>query len=275
MNQLDKKYQKYLELLPQVQDKYGFIESHECDALLWTGLVGCLPGLAINIDAAFNSKDKTWHRRPINHPCYPCHSKSTISRDMFLGLAWYCYANKRTDIADQIVKYTLKHFGCMGKGKGLEGLSRINIMPPLFVTFLLMSKWGKYFKWLDLLIPANMMASKKQKGFRAHLQVMHCLLRNKLTGTNKYKNIFKYHAEKQPNNALFQYLVRNRSRAEKILNDPILFPPNRLPTNHDRKACWLWQRDYGKDWCPNYNDKKKAHSGGDFLFLYDLMKGKF
>ena len=205
MTPLDLKYDKYKKLIKEVQDKYGFVESHECDSLLWSGLVGCLSSISVDIDAAFNSKDGQWKRRPIVYPCYPDHSRSSISRDMLVGLAWYVWANKRSDIADQIVKYSISHFGIIGKAKDFIGLSRINIMPPLFVTFLLMSKWGRYFKWLDKLIPADFTNfSRKTNGYQAHLSVMHCLLRNRITNRNKYKNIFKYHADREPNNALFQ-----------------------------------------------------------------------
>jgi hypothetical protein len=107
-DQLEEKYKIYKSLLKQ--DQYGFIESDECDSLLFTGLVGCLPSITVNIDSAFDKTTGMWHRRPTSTPCFPNGSKSTISRDMLLGLACYAYHNKRLDISEQVIKYSLSHW---------------------------------------------------------------------------------------------------------------------------------------------------------------------
>jgi 5-methylcytosine-specific restriction endonuclease McrA len=138
MKDLDRKYSLYKTLIQKVQDKHGFIESKECDSLLWSGLVGTVPDIKVDIMAAFDAKKGVWHRRP-SKDCWPEHSASTISRDMLLGLLAYCIKHQKGVIADQIVKHAITHFGFMGKGTGVVGLSRINIMPNLFVSYLLIS----------------------------------------------------------------------------------------------------------------------------------------
>ncbi|MFA5999970.1 MAG: hypothetical protein WC783_03270, partial [Candidatus Paceibacterota bacterium] len=131
MKEIKAKYDKYISLIKEAQDNHGFIESQKCDSLIFTSLVGCLPEVNVDIKAAFDSKTGTWQRRPIERPCYPAHSKSTISRDQLLGLAWYTFYNKKLDISEQIVKYAINHAGYMGKGS----LSRINIRPSLLATY--------------------------------------------------------------------------------------------------------------------------------------------
>lgn len=275
MSLLDKK-QKYLELLPTVQDKYGFIEHTHCDSLIFTGLLGCTPEVNnIDIWAAYNSKEGMWHRRCIEKPCYPEHSGSTISRDQLLGLAWYAWHNRRLDISENIINRAMNHFGVMGKGD----LSRINIMPPLFATFCWISyALGGPARLWAMWIPADF--GVLAKGYQAHLQVLHILLRRDIQNFvyPQEKQILKKQAERQPNNPLFRLAVGDYLHAEAILENEDYWPSNRLPTGADRKEPWLPQRDYGADWLPSIKDKDIVHSGGDFLFCLWLLqkyKGKY
>src|SRR5687768_2231383 len=134
----EQKFNLYLKNLKQ--DKYGFVESDRCDSLLFTSLTGCVPQVEVNIGAAFDGE--LWHRRPVDKPCFDCNtgenlgSKSSISRDMLMGLAWYCYHNKRLDISEQIIKHAMSNWGLMGKATDIKTLwSRCQIMPSLFATF--------------------------------------------------------------------------------------------------------------------------------------------
>jgi len=136
MNSLEQKVQTYLKLLPMVQDKYGFIYSDDCDSLLFTSLIGCVPGVSLHIDAARSAKSSMWERRPCDKPCYPAHSKSSISRDMLLGLCWYAYHNKRLDITEHVIKYALNNYLIMGEGV----ISRTFMTPALLSTF----AWASY-----------------------------------------------------------------------------------------------------------------------------------
>jgi len=267
---LEQKYNFYLEQLKTVQDSSGFIYSDECDSLLFSSLVGCIPGVNFDAWAAFDKSTNMWQRRPCSKPCYPEHSKSTISRDMLIGLCFYAYHHNRLDILEQVISYALTHCFVMGKGP----LSRTFMTPGLLSTY----AWASYrlggpSRWWLRYLPH--VESKAVTGFQAHLSVLHIILRNRLTGKedNKY-DILKHHAEREPNNALFQYAVGNYTQAESILSNEQLFPFNRLPTNHDRKANWLWQRDEGDDWDVG-SGEKKIFSGGDFLFVYALIKDLF
>lgn len=266
---MDEKFKTYLKEVPLVQDRYGFIYSEECDSLLFTSLLGCVPGTAVYIEAAFDKRDQQWKRRPVALPaCYPDHSKSSISRDMLIGLAYYSYYNNRLDISEQVIKYALTHFGFMGEG----ALSRINIMPPLLSTFAWISYrlGGPNRPWLRC-IPT--FASKNTTDYQAHLAVLHALLRDELTGksTKTHQNLYKYQADRNSENALFQYAAGRVDKAYTILSNEAYFPSNRLPRRSDRKGPWLWERDFGDNYKPG--DSEKILSGGDFLFVYALCKG--
>jgi hypothetical protein len=272
MNNLELKYKFYISEQHKVTDKYGFILSDECDSLLFTGLIGSIPEVEVYIDAAFDKKSGMWHRRPVEKPCYDCKnnkpmgSKSSISRDMLLGLAYYCYFNKRLDISEQIIKHALTHFGFMGKG----ALSRINIMPSLLGTFVWISyKLGGPSRPLLRAIPT--LASKDVGDYQAHLAVLHALLRDKITGTTSksHQKVYSTQANRNPENGLFQYAAGNIDKVYTILNNKNYFPEDRLPNRLDRSSPHLWERDYGKDYLPG--DYSKNYPAADYLFLYWLV----
>jgi hypothetical protein len=309
---LDEKFELYKELAKAQQDVYGFIESHECDSLLFSSLLGCVQGMEVSIDAAKDNA-RRWHRRPAGwrktKQCYDPETNtnrekllpkvfrivstkvllplvswedivkenwykgSTISRDMILGLAWYAYHNKRLDISEGVIKYALKNWGVMGKGDP----ARVNIMPSLFSTFCWISyRLGgpsrPWARWIGV------GTNKKLKDFQAHLQVLHILLREKLNPGGRqwgaFAEILTAHAKRQPNNPLFAYAVGDYDKAFRLLSDPLLWPPKRLPTRGDRKESWVVQRDYGSDWKPSTEFPNKIHSGADFIFCYSLLSGE-
>lgn len=306
MMSLESKVALYLELLPQTQDPAGFIESQECDSLLFSGLLGCVPGVQLDIRKAFNWTDGTWHRRPLGlKPCCDCwnpsenlpwynrllnlwnHLKndhrydpdswveilryrggSTISRDMLTGLAWYAWANSRRDIAESVVQYALAHWGVMGSGDP----ARTNIMPGLLATFAWISfkLGGPSRAWLRW-IPADF--GSVQMGYQGHLQVLHVLLRSQIVGriSDKDQRLLTAQFNRQPGNALYAFAAGALNEARSLLEDVGYWPEHRLPTSGDRAEQWLFQRDDGADWQPDIADPDRVYSGGDFLFVYWLL----
>lgn len=293
---LKEKFNLYVNFVKTAQDQHGFIMADKCDSLLFSGLIGCVPEIDVNIDAAHNS-DGMWWRRPIDlSPCYtstltwkdrfslawkdiwtnPTSTKETIqaafetggssiSRDMFIGLAWNCYHNNRLDISEGVIKYALKHFLIMGKGTP----TRTFLTPGLLSTFAWISYrlGGPSRPWLRY-IPQ--FESKTVTGFEAHLSVLHILLRNELTGKVKFGDNLVAQANREPQNPLFEYAIGNKANATKLLMDERWFPNNRPPTNKDRSEPWLLQRDYGKDWLSE-DGERKIWSGADFLFCAWLV----
>lgn len=307
MLDINEKFKLYRELIKgQQQAEIGFIEFVECDSLLFSSLIGCIPGIEVDIGAAFEEKTGRWLRKPkwfglCYNPdlepnkrpfwyraklawkfyragqskdalTYLLGAGSTISRDMLLGLAYYAWYNKRLDISESVINYALSHWGFMGEGD----LSRINIMPSLFATYCWISyKLGGPSRAWARWIPNDFGA--KTQGFQAHLQVLHILLRKDLTGkiSEKDEKILKYHWKREPYNPLFRIAVKDYMGALNILSDERFWPSDRLPTELDRKSQWLPERDFGDDWLGIKGEgtgyKAKVHSGGDFLFCYWLI----
>lgn len=299
MPTLSQKFQLYKKLFKKHQDRRGFIMSDMCDSLLFSGLVGCVGDVIVNISAA-QDKDGSWHRRPLDlPPCYDCSREwkliprlkecwkiwkqtkskklvqkvfekggSTISRDMLVGLAWYALFHERLDISEGVIKYALKNKLIMGKGTP----SRTFMTPGLLSTFAWISYrlGGPSRPWLRL-IPQH--EDKNVTGFQAHLSVLHIILRNWLT--EKYKNldILAHHANRQPNNPLFLWAAGDSIGAENLLMNEKWWPNDRLPDQADVASDWLLQRDYGPDWAPENVDPRdaKEHCGGDFLFAANLV----
>lgn len=274
---LYEKHKKYLELIKTVQDESGFIQSDECDSLIFSGLVGSVPGVSVNITDA-RDNEGMWHRRPTHLPsCYDgTPNATTISRDMLMGLAWFTWKNKRLDISEQVVKYALKHYLIMGKSVSTQNLfAKCMITPGLLATYAEISyRLGGPNRWWLRWIPQ--IESKSVKGFQAHLCMLHCILRKELTGKlpQRIEDVVIYHAQREPKNPLFQYAVENYADACSVLLDSSLWPAETLPTRNDRKEPWLLQRDYGTDWQPSQENPQKIHSGGDFLFVSSLVLQK-
>jgi hypothetical protein len=273
---LSDKYQTYLNLLPSVQGIGGFIHHDECDSLIFSGLLGCVPEANVKIDAAFDAATGLWHRRPLGYPeCCPSSSASTISKDQLIGLAWYAYANKRLDISEHIVSYAISHWMIMGQAPALKDkLGSCLLTPGLLATYAEISyRLGGPNRWWLRNLPQ--WESSGVTGFQAHLSVLHILLRQKLTGSisSSHVSILNAHVSRQPNNPLFNIAAgtpANLAIAELVLANETWWPSDRLPASTDRYEPWLTQRDFGSDWQPDH-DVPKIHSGGDFLFCCWLL----
>ena len=295
------------------EPKTGFVEWHDCDSLLFTGLVGCIPEVQVGIMTAYQKSSNTWLRKPPQlGRCYeperPRNQKtqwqrtkdayeaykgykarkepvdwayiakkilvkrgSTISRDMLTGLAWYCWHNKRLDISEKIIQKAMRNLGVMGEGD----IARINIMPSLFATFCWISyRLGGPSRAWARWIPADF--GRGLTGFQAHLQVLHIMLRAKVTGkmSKRDNSVLREQAKRQPNNPLFLHSVGADIQATRILLNKTLWPAFSLPTKANRSVQWIPMRDEGKDWMPDLRDPKHKHSGGDFLFCSALVLKK-
>lgn len=278
------KYDRYIELMKAEQDSHGFIQSSHCDSTLFSGLIGCLPEVNVDLTAAFI--DGFWHRRSnIHKPCFDMEqnvgngSASSISRDMLLGVAYWCWYNKRGDVAEQIVVHAMKHMGFMGKAEDLKALwGRTQILPGLFATFCWISyKLGGPCRWWAMWIPAD--SGHKTDNYAAHLQILHILLRKEIAGfTFWFENaILKYHVNRQPLNPLYHIAVGDYEKASRILDERIdWWPDDRLPTNFDRETEWIPMRDsYEKGWnsisVKPGRKVEQVHSGGDYLFCKWLI----
>lgn len=262
------KIDTYLKNVKKHQDKNGFIGTSHCDALLFSGLMGCHPSVDVDLLAARDESGK-WHRRP-NKDCFATGgSKTSISRDMLLGVIYWAYHNNKPDVLDDLIKYAFKNRFVMGDSHSLKDkFGRCVITPNLLsLAALALKKLGGKNYWYLTWIP--MVATSKVGGFQAHLAVLDAILRGEIKG-KKYKIVYEY-AEKQPMNPMFQYAAGNIEEAKSLLSNEKYWP-NRSPNTHDRYESWLPQRDFGPDWMP---DKEfEEHHGGDYIFLHYLIYRK-
>ena len=275
-----KKFQLYLSKLPQAQDKDGFIEWSHCDSTLFSGLLGSIKGIQVNLLAA-RSNEGQWFRRSLKQPaCFPNHSKSTISRDMLLGVAWWAWANKRLDVIEGVIKYAFSHWFMMGDAVDFKTKwGRCLISPSLLSLYCRLSRaLGGPNRWWITWIPVDV--GPPQKGFTAHLQVLSILLNflaTKKASAHELK-IINTLRQRDDYNALFaatHFLMTGSSpsyqHAMKLLRNPNWFPKDRLPLSSDRKTSWLWQRQWGDDYRPSSSVPAIQHHGGDYLFVYALL----
>ena len=270
---INEKFDVYMSLLPEQQDDNGFVMHSHCDATLFSGLLGSTPYVSVNLDAA--NKNGKWSRRPYvegKDTCFPKNSRSTISRDMFLGILFYILENRRLDLAEEILQYGLRNSWIMGDGE----ISRTYLTPNMRVilTEIIYKLSGK-----DSIRRYTNRTTGRTEGYQAHLDVVAIILFGRAAGGihDGDKEVLKYQYERQPKNALYSYAYHlyhsdNLNEAVELLMDEAIFPHDRLPTSEDRYEGWIFQRDAGSDWQPSQGSFEQ-HSGADFIFLYWLIFG--
>lgn len=272
---LEAKYNRYLELIKDVQDGSGFIETIRCDSLLLSALSGT-GGAPVELRSARNSEGQ-WFRRPLNYPeCYANgESKSTISRDMILGVMWYAWARQDLEIAQSLYDYATDHNLVMG-----QGVPSRTILSPMFygTLALIVDKLGGESSKTIRKIPA--LFDNNLSGYEIHLQELHLALRAEILGGASDKELasFKQYSEKDPKNPLLQaiyhkYSDGNQSKAISLLLSDY-WPQGRLPTSRDRCDEWVVSQDRGKNWEPCKSKKKETYSGGELLFIYYFIQAK-
>ncbi len=263
MSQLRDKFNTYLRLAASQRDRHGFVSTDHCDSLLWTGLLAA-SGLPTDLRAA-RLPDGRWLRRPTDYPeCHSCGgSKSSISRDMLLGLIWGAWRTRDLPLLLDLHKYSRTHYWVMGTGT----LTRTLFSPALASTLAhAIRALGGPSYW-ERHLPAYF--GPGATDYQAHLQVLHLLLRREI-GLPIPAQRLREHAERQPGNPLFQAAVGRYALASQILVGGVRYwPDGRLPTSADRHDEWLVQRDFGSDWLPS--DQGRTHSGGDLLFTARLI----
>lgn len=270
------KYNLYLEKVKIAErNENQWFSNFNCDALLFHGL-GAYAGIDdIEIEEAKNNSTNQWFRTPQKTCFEEKRSKSTISRDMFLGLYFWIYKNKRIDLITEIVKYGQKHsnklFWIMGEGDK----SRTSFNPGFIAT----TQELRY-----RLGGANSNSrkfpqaySKALKGYEAHIHVLHIYLRYLITkkmSSTAWETI-KHYADTQPVNALFTSIACRFDSSYcdlsyKTLLDSNLFPNEKLPTNKNYCGEYLFQRDQNSSsWKPC--KELKNHIPIDFLFASAIM----
>lgn len=270
LDALAKKRDLYLSLAGTVQDRHGFIEADTGDSLLFTGLYGAA-GLDVDITAARDATGQWFRRGTDNLPV----AASTISRDMLLGLMWYCWRRSRLDLAECLWWYGSRHSWVMGQGDA----SRTYMTPDMQSTLAeMIYRMGGPNRRLSRAIPHVWPTGLTD--YELHLEVLHIQLRSELLGgiSENMAHALDYAFARNPSNPLFA-AVRYKHRAGNQgvttltdLSDKRLWPDDRLPTSRDRAEPWVVQRDPGPDWQPTDKQPVRTHSGGDFCFVVSILE---
>ena len=256
-------------------DHVGWIDETKCDGLLFNALYAISGGSSDPMLA--RDEDGKWHRHP-DMDCYPEGSKSSISRDMFLGLFLWVWVNKRLDVIEDIVTYGEGHTDLVGNWVMGEGdVFRTTFTPGMkALAYEIRERLGgassSYWKYVP---EVNL----EQDDFEAHLQVLKIYMIHLMRGriSQGAYDLLESYAKQQPLNAFFQavyhiYKDGDQNDTVKLLLDERFFPRKHMPNENDRCEFYLWQRDMPYRACPSANPKK--FSGVDYLFVKAIVLGE-
>jgi len=249
---------------------YGFVHTDRCDSLLLSSLVGCRKDFPVDI---IQAKDESgyWHRRPLSLPeCYPEHSKSSMSRDMLIGLLVHA-----TFKNNHLAWSTLNSIQNQNYVMGVGDPSRLIMMPGLERSFSKLS--GSNSTISKSYQPWN----GKLKGYAVKLELLHIMCLGKIDGgiTESALACLKKYSDSSKDDILALLLYSLYSgdqsalkQATSLLLNEKLFPKNRLPTSKDRSVDWYFNAQNPNDVAPSDDDEISEHPGMDFLFYMWVLK---
>lgn len=298
---LQVKYEKYLELTSETFDKDGWIMTEKCDALLHSSMLATTGVISMETLLKGRDADGRWWRRPSRDCLSTGSSKSSISRDMLLGLMHPIMVNKDYDVAKKLVDYANDNKWTMGEHDGsIDGRNRVLLTPGLFNLMADLQDWtassgdamprregddvpegvtpGTEY---DEETPSESREFELSKvRFTDHLDALSNEIRGTIYGglTDGELASIKKDRDNDPNNALYhalysKYTDGNQKKAVDILLREDLFPSDRLPTSADRCNEYIWMHgEKPKDWNPC--DKGETHPGHDLLFVARIILEK-
>jgi len=270
---VNQKVSTYESLLPAHQDQHGFIMTSHCDATLFSGLLGAaIPG-SVDLLAA-RGPDNRFYRRPLGtYPeCYESgSSKSTISRDMFIGILWHLWVNRMSEDVRLLMTNARNNDYIMGSGDP----SRISLMPNLTKLLAEMDYRLNGRDSDERYLPT--IWTKGLVDYEAHLQVWQILLYGEVFGfiDGFQKARLLEHYERRPDNPLYaaawaRWISGNWNPALAALDNP-RWPADRLPTSRDYSTDWWIQRDDPSDLLPDLEGPEIQHTGAEIVVIYNLI----
>lgn len=262
----------YLNYLKPREDQYGWLGFH-CDSLLFNSIYAFSGGNPQLLAA--KSETNKWYRTPAKN-CYPKHSGSEISKDMYIGLMLYLFVSQNTEELKKIQRFGVKNSWIMGEGP----LTRTVLMPDQRrnLAYALFKLEGKLH--VDSELPSGF--GLPCEGFGCHLRALDIYMHHLVHGsiTTPALSDLKQMVNKNPNNTLFRsilslYETSHLAKTVELLQDEKRFPLSRLPTNKEHCSDYVNQRDEFVDgkrneaWLPC--NTKKSHHGLSFLFPATIL----
>lgn len=164
------------------QDPHGFVLTEHCDSTFFSGLLGA-SGYQVDMTAAEVGPGQ-WLRRPTSYPeCWGCgKSRSTISRDMLLGVYWWAWEHQDLGLLERMWDYGVRHFWRMGRGRywGAD-----TIMNPAMISTLAQMIYvlGGKNHWVARRLPTWWSVTQKPGQFYVNrLTAIHLILRREIYG---------------------------------------------------------------------------------------------
>ena len=281
---IQEKFQLYLDLMPA-----GGIYLDDCDALLFNGLAGSVPGVEIDLQR-WRAETGLYLRRCVQEyeDCYHARkpdgsrmSESQCSRDMYLGLMiWLYHADwvpvlERLEIAREIFARGEANGWVMCEGDRTRTKFSNSMIGTL--AWLIYHLGGEDHPEREN--PLYTLAiTGLETGFERHLAINHAYLRAELTGRMAPATLaaLAIFVERDPHNPLAQVVYHRYDDGDQengisLLMDETHWPNDRLPDSSNHCGKWAIQRDSDSDdWkpCP---DPLEIHSGGDWLYVASII----
>ena len=269
---LTERRELYLRLNSAQQDSNGFILTQHCDSLLFSSLNAVGRGERIQITAA-RDEEGQWFRRPLDLPeCYANReSRSTISRDMLIGLLLYLQHFQESKLVADLWNYGSTNNWIMGEGEGINRVAAV--LSPSLIKVLAEMNYKMNGVDADERHLPDLTIFTKDGGYVNHLNLLYFKLYSEVYGgitVLQYSELQRYVNEIDPNNLLGLALLSKYTKIPLSLNKLNVYPAERLPTTADWCEEWYYQRQTG-DVSQLPCEPTTVHTGGDFLFLLYII----
>jgi hypothetical protein len=262
---MSKQLETFKKLAPR-----GWYLSDKCDAILFDALRHVALNEEFDIERA--NSNGMWLRRPPE--CGDC--GATTSRDMLIGIMTYIHHFKRTDLAQELWDYGVKHNWKMGNETEHPN-TRVWATPNIIFTLAAIKNKLTGSKNILGYLPIYPLSTAE--GYPSHLTALLINLRGDIKGSINFyeKSILRKLAEKNPNNPLIlalcaKWLGNSAFRALSVRILEKTWPQDRLANTLDWGEEWYTQRkENDKNLKPDLAAPLKDHCGGDLLYVYHVL----
>jgi hypothetical protein len=211
------KLEKNFKQVPLDQDQFGFVDTGHCDSTLFSGMISSA-GKQVDMIAA-ESEPGRWFRRPTEYPeCWATgKSRSTISRDMLLGVYWHAWVYKDLPMLERLWEFGEANFWRMGEGRlaGADTVMNSSMISTLAQMILVL---GGEDHFISRNLPVSW--SVFEEPFKNRLTAIHLMLRQEAFGDlgSQAESVLRELAEKYHDNPLFLAAAGLTNSAVVILN---------------------------------------------------------